>query len=495
MQACAGPTGHVWSSERISVGFAPPNAVSYMQISPDGSIVRGDAMRLQSRFPGIAETDRTIHGRLDASAGATLKPDIVIWAGDRYTGGGTFVSFGPLSLVPGSSSVPGGQIAFIAGGGAGWEENASLFVADRTGVRLVIKSKGRGFGSGDPGPGGGDPTPVGGTFCGIGSVSANKDGDLLFLADVRQGQRSRGLFLYRQTTGDVLKVAAVGETSPSGYPIQHIGESHLNDRGEVIFMALTGDSFEDAALFKWRDGDLSEVFLHGDAAPGRGTIGFVSSLMYGHRDGTWFPDGGDISGSGTVVCDLYVHDENATPKSWSIIATSKNGAERCLVTQGDHAPGGGSFTYVCQPLINGRDDIAFLAFTDAPSEGGWFARTGEQLRKILLWYDRIGDETVYGLGYHEAAIANNGDVLVWASTSTWEENLHRDHLIRVNGNKQEVLAATDTVIDGLGKIWLVANGGFATRNSQLIALSVCVYDESSQYGSKCGLCTVRSVEE
>lgn len=448
---------------------APPNAVSYVRIGPDGCPVWQDGTRWSSR---VAQSRWAEHGQskdLPPSAiPAALKAGFAAWPGDRFSGGGTLGYVGKPCLVAGA------QIAFVGGVGSGWTDSA-VFLADSKSVRPVIKSKGPGFGSGDPGVGGGDPTPIGGSFCGIGSVSANRKGDLLFLADVRKGRWKRALFLYHKATGEIQKVVAVGEKSPGGTAFRHIGESRLNDRGEVIFISIMGgNDYEDTGLFKWNDGRVVEIFRHGGAAPGGGVIEYVASGALKLVDGTWFPYGGTLGDSGTVASGLGIFNENGTYHT--IISTWKDGAAQLVASGGGPAPRGGTFLWVERPVINIRDEVAFMAGIDtttARSHGGWYLSSGGELREVFMWATKIGTETVHGLG--EAVIVDNGDMLVWASTEPWEGPGGHKYIILVSGKSWKVIARSETMVRGLGTIQ--AMFWIQTRDTQTITFHVYVEEE------------------
>ena len=74
----------------------------------------------------------------------------------------------------------------------------------------------------------GDASPIGGHFGGFffGTVftpDINDAGDVLFFCDVNGGDSRRALFLYQAASGQIVKVAAVGDPSPIGGTFGAVG--------------------------------------------------------------------------------------------------------------------------------------------------------------------------------------------------------------------------------------------------------------------------------
>ena len=91
----------------------------------------------------------------------------------------------------------------------------------------------------------GDASPIGGHFGGFffGTVftpDINDAGDVLFFCDVNGGDSRRALFLYQAASGQIVKVAAVGDPSPIGGTFGAVGPGSINNNGKVVFLASPG---------------------------------------------------------------------------------------------------------------------------------------------------------------------------------------------------------------------------------------------------------------
>ena len=65
----------------------------------------------------------------------------------------------------------------------------------------------------------------------------NDAGDVLFFCDVNGGSSRRALFLYRGATGEIVKVAAIGDPSPLGGTFGAVGPGSINNNGKIVFLA------------------------------------------------------------------------------------------------------------------------------------------------------------------------------------------------------------------------------------------------------------------
>ena len=155
------------------------------------------------------------------------------------TNGGTL---DPVAFINPTTVNASGRVAFNSQVD-GSNRNQGVFVADSDGTITAIA-----IGCGLPGGGGdttsmcGDASPIGGHFGGFFSGTfftpdINDAGDVLFFCDVNGGDSRRALFLYRGATGEIVKVAAIGDSSPIGGTFGAVGPGSLNNNGQVVFLA------------------------------------------------------------------------------------------------------------------------------------------------------------------------------------------------------------------------------------------------------------------
>ena len=149
------------------------------------------------------------------------------------TNGGTL---NPVAFINPTTVNASGRVAFNSQVD-GSDRNQGVFVADSDGTISAIA-----IGCGGLGGGGdttsmcGDASPIWWTFRRLlfGTVftpDINDAGDVLFFCDVNGGDSRRALFLYQAASGQIVKVAAVGDPSPIGGTFGAVGPgSHQQQR-------------------------------------------------------------------------------------------------------------------------------------------------------------------------------------------------------------------------------------------------------------------------
>jgi hypothetical protein len=322
----------------------------------------------------------------------------------------------PLSFMHAATLNNHGRIAFAALVDDA-ARNQGVFTADADGLRIVALGCGPGGGSGSS-DACGDPSPIGGTFTGFflstfATPDINDAGDVLFLADVTGGSAPRGLFLYRATTGTIVKVATVGDPSPLGGTITRLGMGSMNNVGTIAFLATTDDG-DGSDVLLWQDGTLTKYVAAGDPAPGGGTFWAIGTEFWGFEDGSSIA-GGPVPGineSGQVSFRGYVSGGVAAGG----LFLGTKGTHEWLVRAGDAVPGGGTYNDFGAPLLNNNGEIAFFSETSDTSALAWVVGKPGQWRRALAPYDAIGDGIAWELAYSRNpmnALADNGDLAVW----------------------------------------------------------------------------------
>ena len=283
----------------------------------------------------------------------------------------------------------------------------------------IVVGCGGGGGSGNPGSGVGDPSPIGGTFSGLfgGTVFApggNRQGDLLFVADVDGGSSPRGLFLYDAASQAIVKVAAVGDPSPAGGTIDAVGPGSLNDAQTVVFLARGSTAPVDQIL-RWQNGVLSKVAAVGDPAPGGGTYSILGSESLGFADGTTIPTGPlpDIDNADRISF------RPITTLNTRGIVVVQGGVHGWYVQAGDPTPHGGTYLDMAAAILNDAGQIAFFAdWKPTPStfNSGWFVGKPGDWRAALSFFDPVLTGQCFGLAFSRnpmQPLDEAGNLLQW----------------------------------------------------------------------------------
>ncbi|MCC6670680.1 MAG: hypothetical protein IT458_06450 [Planctomycetes bacterium] len=312
-----------------------------------------------------------------------------------------------------------GTIAFYAG--ATGARNQGIFVADGTGVRAIVMGCGQGGGSGQHGTCG-DPSPVGGTFAGFFSSTVfappiNEDGDVLFLADIKNGTTTRGLFLYLAGSQTIVKVAGVGDPSPLGGVFTALGPGSLDRDRQVLFLARsTGSNQYLADIFRWKSGTVSRFCVAGDPAPGGATVGMLGTESFGFVDGTTVFAGPlpSINDCGQVAYRIIT---TGGPVGVGI-AVRSNGTDAWYLTDTMSTPVGGTYFDFQGPILNGGGQIAVFAefMQGGNPSGGWFVGRPGSWRAALCFNDPVDGGLCIVLGFSRppmTPLSDNGDLVVW----------------------------------------------------------------------------------
>lgn len=347
-----------------------------------------------------------------------------------------------------------GAIAFFSNV-TGAVRNQGIFRADSSGLKSIAMGCGQGGGSGAPGSGAGDPTPIGGTFSGMfgGTVFApaiDAAGDVLFISDVNGGSSSRGLFLYREATQSIVKVAAIGDASPYGGTLSAVGPGSMNDLGVIVFIAW-GANLNDHQMLKWTNGALSGIARIGDAAPNGLTYTSLAGEYFTFVDGTSIPSGTvpDINNAGTIAFTAFANNSTA------IAVVVQNGVASEYARTGDATPNGGTIGSIWGTALNENDEIAFYSDFVYPGNmwsGGWFSGSPGNWRKDVEFYDAIDGGVCTGLAVSRnpmQALADGGDVVFYANV-TYSSGPDKEWIVvsRANGSLETVTGKGRTTVLG-----------------------------------------------
>ena len=389
------------------------------------------------------------------------------------TNGGTL---NPVAFINPTTVNASGRVAFNSQVD-GSDRNQGVFVADSGGAisAIAIGCGGLG-GSGDTTSMCGDASPIGGHFGGFffGTVftpDINDAGDVLFFCDVNGGSSRRALFLYRGASGEIVKVAAVGDPSPIGGTFGAVGPGSLNNNGKVVFLASQVGQTINSNLFMWDNGVVTKVAAIGDPAPGGGTFSGLGTESFGFQDGTSIPVGPvpDINDSDQIAFRAIV--SGGITQRGIVVRTGQ--ADEWYVKVPDPTPIGGTYLDMQAASINNAGQIAFFADyhpTPQTINSGWFAGAPGNWRKVVVFFDPIDGGQCLGLAFSRnpmQTIDAAGNVVFWANL---DSNGTSDRLVLGLTDGNLLIAARrgdPTPIGGtFGSMdaWPAVNGNIGTLN-------------------------------
>jgi hypothetical protein len=389
------------------------------------------------------------------------------------TNGGTL---NPVAFANPTTVNASGRVAFnsLVDGS---DRNQGVFVADSDGTISAIA-----IGCGGPGGSGdttsmcGDASPIGGHFGGFFSGNTfftpdiNDAGDVLFFCDVNGGNSRRALFLYRGASGQIVKVAAIGDPSPIAGTFGAVGPGSLNNNGQVVFLA-SAVGMTNSDIFMWDNGVITKVAAIGDPAPGGGTFSLLGTESAGFQDGTNIPVGPvpDINDSDQIAFRAIV--SGGITERGIVVRTGQ--VDEWYVKVPDTTPIGGTYFDMQAASINNAGQIAFFADyhpTPETTNSGWFAGVPGDWRKVVVFFDPIDGGQCLGLAFSRnpmQTIDAAGNVVFWANL---DSNGTADRLVLGLTDGNLLIAARrgdPTPIGGtFGSMdaWPAVNGNIGTLN-------------------------------
>jgi hypothetical protein len=360
----------------------------------------------------------------------------------------------------------------------GSDRNQGVFVADSDGTITAIA-----IGCGGLGGGGdttsmcGDASPIGGHFGGFFSENTvftpdiNDAGDVLFFCDVNGGDSRRALFLYQAASGQIVKVAAVGDPSPIGDTFGAVGPGSINNNGKVVFLASQVGDTINSNLFMWDNGVVTKIAALGDPAPEGGTFSGLGTESFGFQDGTSIPTGPvpDINDSDQIAFRAIV--SGGITERGIVVRTGQ--VDEWYVKVPDPTPIGGTYFDMQAASINNAGQIAFFSdYRPTPEtfNSGWFAGAPGNWRKVVVFFDPIDGGQCLGLAFSRnpmQTIDAAGNVVFWANL---DSNGNADRLVLGLTDGNLLIAARrgdPTPIGGtFGSMdaWPAINGNIGTIN-------------------------------
>jgi hypothetical protein len=272
----------------------------------------------------------------------------LVHRGQESPEGDTFSGFYTLADLNAS-----GQVAF-----------AGLLTKNLGGVYLASPGEiDRIAGQGDPV----DRDPI---FADVHHIAINSAGQVLFMASAFPG--GVGLFVGAPPA----PVVRVGDSAPGGGVFEYIypNRAAMNDE-RIVFVAASTSDFN-TTVYSFSDGAFSQIARSGDPAPGGGTFYYFGSLA--------------LNKNGDLVLLGYANSPNRTG-----LYILSGGVFSSVLTVGDPAPDGGTFSSFDYFSFNDLNQIAFLGSVTPPGRSGIF-RWSDGVAKPIA---RTGDSAPGGGTY------------------------------------------------------------------------------------------------
>ena len=257
----------------------------------------------------------------------------IVRPGDPAPGGGVFTSVGDVS------SSQSGQVAFAAGLSTG---GGGVFLSSGGTIHKIVRP--------------GDPTPGGGAFLSASSPTVNTSGQVAFVGSLSSPPPS-GIFLFSKE--GIIKVVRQGDPAPGGGTFVNVNFPTLNARGQVAFLAIVGGGRSGYFLFS--DGVISPIARAEDPVPGGGTITFPFLP----------PLSLNAAGQAAFMADLSTGDPELEIDDVGVFLVSSGTISR-IARRGDPAPGGETFNGAFSPSVDDKGQVAFQGSVLPPGRSGIF---------------------------------------------------------------------------------------------------------------------------
>lgn len=201
----------------------------------------------------------------------------------------------------------------------------------------------------------GQRTPEGDTFVEFSDPTVNDKGDLVFGALTTSRHAHEAVYLIQG--GRTALLAAEGQPAPMGGAFVTFSDLLLNNRGTIGFLARTTSREAPLGLFILRAGHVVPIVSAGDRAPTGGVFTDFANPTINDHDVIAFV-GRTGSREGILV--------------------NVEGSTTAAIVSGQPAPGGGAFEFFLDgsPALNNQGQIAFVASTTPHHAQGVYAIIG-----------------------------------------------------------------------------------------------------------------------
>jgi hypothetical protein len=254
----------------------------------------------------------------------------------------------------------------------------------------IYKSNGKSIVSlvrtGDPAPGGGTLTPSGGTR------DTNKSGVIAYSAFVSDSTATQGIF--RSDGQQTIAIARDDASPPTGGNFLIIGNSVLNDRGQVAFYSVMDGGTSEFGIFRGEGQELTPVFVTNQLAPNGAVMADFGNPV--------------INSHGQIATTISLNDSTS---AGIFVGDGTNSVQIAL--QGETAPKGGNFNgqFIAPTRLNDQGEVAFIArLSGGASPNGIFRGDGKQTIPVALSGTNAPGTTGTFASFRDFKFLNDGRV-------------------------------------------------------------------------------------
>lgn len=342
--------------------------------------------------------------RISSAADTKVRHMVIAATGDATPEGGNFLSFSNVSLnaqheVAFDANIGGTTGIFVSDSKTtsttSLESASNPFITPTGDVVFdvnnsdVYKNNGKSIvplvRTADPAPGGGTLTPSGEL------QETNNNGTIAYSAFVSDSTATQGIF--RSDEGQTLAIARDDIAPPTGGSFTILGNTVINDRGQVAFYSNMTGGTADFGIFCGDGGDLTPVFVTNQVGPG----------------GAIFADFGNpvINNHGQIATTVSLNNSDIG------IFVGDGTNTVTIALQGQPAPKGGNYKgqFVAPTRFNDQGEVAFDArLTGGTSSSGIFRGDGKRTVPIALTGTNAPETTGKFAAFRDLQLLNDGRV-------------------------------------------------------------------------------------
>ncbi len=362
---------------------------------------------LPSSFSNVSLNSRH-EVAFDASVGNTTG----IFVGDGKTTSVTTLAENG-GFVSNPFITPNGDVVFDA-------NNSDIYKSNGKSIVPLVRA-------GDPAPGGGTLTPSGEPR------ATNDNGAIAYSAFVTDSTATQGIF--RSDGEQTIAIARDDLNPPTGGNFLVMGNTAINDRGQVAFYSVMTGGTAEFGIFRGEGQDLTPVFVTNQIAPG----------------GTTFADYGNpiINSHGQIATTASLNNNNAG------IFVGDGTDTVAIAVQGQPAPKGGNYNgqFLAPTRFSDQGEVAFDArLSGGTSSSGIFRGDGKRTIPVALTGTNAPGTTGTFASFRDFQFLNDGRVAFMATLTLGVGGVNTSNntgiWIGKSDDDLQLIVRTGDVIDG-----------------------------------------------